>query len=409
MKIAVHRCDITPEHPVMQGGYKRDHPFEGIHDRIGASIMVLEVDGAVRVWVSCDVSNGTAQLVDGVLEQLDELGSPLRRDQLVLAGTHTHSAPNINVHWDELADRDYFMHLCKVLGEEISKALQMKRVEVHGFRYSDVLIDGLYSNRNDINKLSDKHCHLIAFDGEDGMIALYCCMSHHCTVLGPKNYLISADLFGALRERLEREFGAFVLMAQGNAGDMGNHMYRQSSTFEELDRQADAIMSQILNKIDWHGIDLDGYRYRRFALEERYTVDCAFYQQRKSDYLHQLETSHDAEEVKWLNSAIRGCDRKLEGGSSERAVSMPVEIIDMHDAKMVVVPGELGSILGLRIKACSDRQPCIIWGYANGSNLGYLVEREAYDADSFESRTSPYPAGVADDYEQFIESVLNEK
>ncbi|MDD2592528.1 MAG: hypothetical protein PHN21_06965, partial [Erysipelotrichaceae bacterium] len=74
------------------------------------------------------------------------------------------------------------------------------------------------------------------------------------------------------------------------------------------------------------------------------------------------------------------------------------KILNMGDLQIVLIPGELGSILGLRIKEASKAKVCIVWAYVNPCHLGYMIEREAYNGFSQESNVTNYPAGIADEY-----------
>ena len=47
----------------------------------------------------------------------------------------------------------------------------------------------------------------------------------------------------------------------------------------------------------------------------------------------------------------------------------------MNDLQLVAVPG-IGSILGLRIKAASKARVCLVWGYVDPCDLGYMIERK---------------------------------
>ena len=410
MKFTSHQSVITPKKPVLQGGYgTRNHPFEGVHDDLLASIFVLEIQQEPYVWVSCDLSNGTGALIDEVFRSLRHQGCGLEKDHLILAGTHTHSGPNIYVDREpDKADPECFCTIAHIIAQGIVDALNKPRTEVC-VKYADVLIDGLYSNRNSKTKLCDKHIHILGFFHEQELLGMWVNLAHHCAILGPDNYLLTADLFGAMRARLEQHYAAPVLMAQGNAGDMSNHMYRTGSGLEALDKQADAICQQIVAKLQWRPIRMEHVNYGRYLHTEGYELHAAVYQKKLEEYRARLEQSKDADEVKWLHSKIRNCSKKLALGDGPQVIDMPIEVWDMDDVQLLIVPGELGSVLGLRIKEHSSKKICLIWGYSNGANLGYMVERKAYEENSFESNISAYPCGVADDYTDYILHVLQKR
>ena len=85
---------------------------------------------------------------------------------------------------------------------------------------------------------------------------------------------------------------------------------------------------------------------------------------------------------------------------------MPAWIYTFGDLQIVAVPGELGSTLGMRIKAASSAKVCLVWGYVDPCDLGYMIEKEAYEGFSQESNVTDYPAGIPDAYAAAIIEAL---
>lgn len=410
MHLQANMIDITPLKPVLQGGYRtRDHVYENVHDPIIASIFILTILEERYIWIGIDVSNGTTALIDEVLMNLKLHQVHLDKDHLIFGGSHTHSGPNIYVEREpDKADKDYFQYAGRTIAEGIIKTMGLPKHEVAA-KYAKIEIDGLYSNRNTKDKLCDKFVHCIGFFERDKLIAIHVTLSHHCTLLGPDNFSLSADLFGALRKKFIDTYQVPVLMAQGNAGDMGNRQYRSGNGFEALAYQAEEIYKQIQAKLEWRNIALEAYHYHHYVYHAIYTIDATMYDEELRLAEAKLKVAKDVDEQKILLSEIRGYQRKQEQGSGVQHLDMPVEIIDMMDVQLIIIPGELSSYLGMKIKQASPFPHCIIWGYANGAHLGYLIDGDGYDHDSFESRISVYPKGVADGYTEFIMAHLSKK
>ena len=411
MKLTVRQIDVTPQEPVFLGGYvQRKTPFEKVHDPIMATIMVLTIGKEKLVWVTADIGGGSDNVIEGIIEFLKEKGLDISRDHLVVGGTHTHSGPNIRGKiGDEnfrQQEQDYLCYLCSRIADTVYDAYQQPGTEVHT-RYSDVLIDGLYSNRNDKNKLSDKHEYMIGFfDSEEKAVAIYHLMSHHCTVVGSQSMDCSADLFGALRKRLQEYFDCPVFMAQGNAGDMGNRQYRDGNDFAALDRLADNLFAQITNKYCWKDIDMDSFKYERVSYQARYHLDYSGYAEKYREYSERLAKETNVDMIKHLTGWVAMAKRKMNLPSEDVCVEMPAEILTMNELQIVLVPGELGSILGLRIKEASKARLCFVWGYVNGCNLGYMIEKEAFSTESQESQVTNYVPGICDEYIEEIKKHL---
>ena len=154
---------------------------------------------------------------------------------------------------------------------------------------ANMMIDGLYSNRNDRNKLSDKIVHLLSFLKANSFGHYTARLAHHCTVLGPNFMELSADLFGEMRRLLTGQFRVPVLMAQGNAGDMGNKQYRQSNLFDEVERQALAITDQILKKARLGRGSSSELDYRPVTYHASYDIHAQDFVEKKAEFENSLK------------------------------------------------------------------------------------------------------------------------
>jgi len=412
MKLSVGRVNVTPLKPIFQGGYvQRKTPYESIHDEILSTVFVLNINGEKLVWITSDTVGATHEMVDIVLQRLHERGLDIDRKNLVYASTHTHSGPSVKsrepymfMYGDD--EKENVKRMCTLTADCVYETYNKAGEEVHA-KYSEVIIDGLYSNRNDKNKLSDKHEYMIGFfNNENKLVGIYHLMAHHCTVLGSQNMELSADLYGALRKRLEEYFACTVFMAQGNAGDMGNKQYRDGNDFAALDRLANNLFAQIKNKYKWQDIDLNGFEYKTATYHASYHVDYSGYRQKYEEFSKRLETATNVDEIKLLTGWKSSARLKMDLPPEDVEKDMFAEIVKLNELQIVLVPGELGSILGLRIKEGSKAKLCFVWGYVNGSDLGYMVEREAFATESQETQVTFYPAGISDEYaEEIIRSL----
>ena len=409
MKLVMSRCDVTPKEPVYLAGYiQRKTRFEGVHDPITATVMVFTIKGEKIVWSTADLGGGSNAVIDEVIKRVNANGIALDRDHFVFGGTHTHSGPVVNDSFtrEQIGEpeKNYFDFLCDTLTKVICECWNKDGEEVHA-KYSNIIIDGLYSNRNDKNKLSDKNEYMLGFfNNDDQLVGVYHLMSHHCTVIGPQSMMVSADLFGALRSRLEKHFGCLFLMAQGNAGDMGNRQYRNGNDFAAVEREANDLMEQIVNKYSWKDIDIDNFEHKSVVYHAKYHVDYGKYKDKYEEYKSRLAVETDFDMIKQLTGWVKMAERKKDLPSKDIEVDMPAEIITMNQLQIALVPGELGSILGLRIKEASKAKLAFVWGYVNGCDLGYMIEKEAFSTESQESQVTNYNPGVCEEY---IETIIN--
>ena len=131
------------------------------------------------------------------------------------------------------------------------------------------------------------------------------------------------------------------------------------------------------------------------------------------EYLSDLYTDSIVElwnengvEVQVLLSGIAGFEHKMSYGDGPHELIMPAEIFTFDDLQIICIPGELGSILGLQIKAASKKRHSILWGYTGPCDLGYIVDEEAYKLECQETNTTIYPCGTPEEYRDYIISEL---
>jgi hypothetical protein len=91
------RADITPDFPVMQGGFgQRTTPCTGVHDRIHGKALYLDDGGARVLIVTADLICIPRPLADAVAARI-RAASGLAAHEIVVCASHTHSGP---VPWD---------------------------------------------------------------------------------------------------------------------------------------------------------------------------------------------------------------------------------------------------------------------------------------------------------------------
>ncbi|MBQ6653952.1 MAG: hypothetical protein IJM79_00280 [Erysipelotrichaceae bacterium] len=411
MKLAFEEIIINPEKPCMQCGYvQRDHPYETVHDDVKAVIYVLTLQSGKMAWVSLDSVGLGEKLLQLLYRKAAKKGVELNDDNLIIGVSHDHSAPAMGM---IIADRDdsdpeYLEYLSEILSAAIARCWNAEGEEVFP-RYSNLTVDGIYSNRNDANKLSDKIVHLIGFfDKEDDLKALFCQLSCHNTILGPRNYALTAELFGALRDRLGQYFHCQVLMANGNSGDMGNRQYRTGQNFPDLELMADNLAEQIERKrAVWQPFEMNRVTRKHVEYSEDVTFNSKQWADKIADFQERLRHTDDLTERKVLLSGIEGFKYKQSLGDGTRKIEMRADVYDFDELQIISVPGELGSILGLRAKAASPKRFCILWGYTGNLNLGYMVDEEAYTMESQETNTTVYPKGMPERFVDAIIKVMN--
>ncbi|MGN1398482.1 MAG: hypothetical protein ACI4WG_00570 [Erysipelotrichaceae bacterium] len=402
-KLNFKKIDITPKIKVMQAGYvQRTHEFEAVHDPLEAYVMVLEIDDGKICFVMTDFIGIHKQFKTDIIQQCQLKGLNIAMDDLIIGGSHNHSSASITLNSDRpLMDskKPYVDAMVELFSDTIVEVYQGPFTEVET-SYSSMIVDGIYSNRNDMDKLSDKVVHILKFASQEKTELLLMNMACHNTVLGPLNYQITAELFGFTRRNLQEKFGCEVCITQGNAGDMGNRQYRTGQDFGDLQLAADHLANQIYRKhSDFVKINLAKVRHQSVKYLAKFTLDASIYDSKIARYEKMLETETDLTQRKVMLSGIAGFKRKQALGSGYREFEMTAELYQLGDLVLVTIPGELGSILGLQIKnQLSKGKKVILWGYSNDNDLGYMVDREAYQLECQETNVTKWPMGVPEEY-----------
>lgn len=399
VKIGYKAIDITPAIPVyLRGHAMRKEKSKGVHDPIEAVICWLEVDGVLNLFINGDVSGWDYDFVHEFKRRIIEKFK-VDSEHIVLSSTHTHSGPVLSTTDPEMPHDEAYRQevLEKLLEGAISSYGKVE--EVDKILYSTGESIGFYGNRNGKDKYGDRNIYLLEFKNKEGNnIAAFVNLSCHATVLSPQEYLMSADLLGAVRRKLSPLLGVTPMMMNGNAGDMSNRLYRKNNDFNELDRVSTGIAYQIMGFANKQEISLSDVKTKSFAFEVEYDTDKETLSRKVEEFTKKLEITEEFDARKWLISEIAGFKRKLRVDHVH--LVFETTIIRMNDLELVILPCELVSAFGKQIKKTSTAKACIVWGYANGQTT-YVVEASEFNG-GHDGIATNLPKGKAEEYVAFI-------
>lgn len=404
MKAQITKVEITPKEPCYLCGHAiRLDLSQGVMDPLYVSALIMEDNEKKNVFLSYDLI-----LIDEELSMKikSEVAKEIEcaEDNVVVSFIHTHAAPETgekSVFNDpekgaRVGYRDFLVESAR---KAVSLANQnLEDVEIF---YASTLIDGFYSNRNDKNRPCDKSANLFKLLRKDqSILAVMVNMTCHPTVLGPQNYLISADLFGAIRSALSDIYHCDVLMMQGAAGDMGNRQYRQGNDQKELFRMRDGIVPQLIDSdISYNKIETNRIEWHKYDYHKQYEIDLDELKMRLKKNEEELSVETDENQIKLLSSGITMLKQVIQEGS-DITLSLKGNIIRIDKIIIVCVPCELFNQLGVKIKDNFPDYHVIIWGYCDYS-VGYLVEADEY-GKSYESIATNIKKGIPEDYTEYL-------
>lgn len=266
LKAGVARVEITPSTLMTMYGYanRKCGPASGTHDPLFAKVLVLEAGGSRMALVTADVGS----LVSESLRR--EVKSKLDIPVLLLAASHTHSAPSFLPFGSAPATNDeakaYLAEIeRKIFGaiDEASRSMFPARLGVGKgslqLGYNRLLLreDGraraLFDNleRVPYGPVDPEVVLLEVKDADGNAKALLVHYAVHPVVLGPTSCKYSADYPGVVQATVERELpGTQVMFVQGGAGDI-NPLFqgrsgREADDFGVMEKMGALLAAEVL-------------------------------------------------------------------------------------------------------------------------------------------------------------------
>jgi putative membrane-bound dehydrogenase-like protein len=244
--VGVARVDITPGYPTTLSGYlsrKDKGPASGVGMRIHARALAIGSDElGPAVLIAVDSLGVSDAIVGRLAAKLAKRG--VARDGLVVAASHTHSAPRLDGVAPHIFGRDLTPDE-RASSERYTKELEAK-LEALAL---DALADrkpsrlawgrgtvGFASNRRTNGGPVDHTLPILRAEGADGstraIVVNYAC---HCVTLDASDNLIHGDWAGLASQMLEREHPEAVALTLIGCGADAN-----PSTMHGRDSEAKA-------------------------------------------------------------------------------------------------------------------------------------------------------------------------
>jgi len=400
IKAATATSYVTPQEPCYMGGYgMRKQKSDGVLDELKCTAIFLEIEGNPIVFCDVEILMISSDIVNAVKDRLrEEYG--IHPGMITIATTHTHAGPEIRSErlpmFDEDTDDGFWRHYQDFLKEKIFTTIEAcftaEPVEVKAW-YRTVNIDGLYGNRNGMDKPEDKDVTLIVFKKDNSVAAAIVNIACHPTVLGAQNLQISSDLLGYISRGVKKKLGVYPLMMQGASGDMSNRNYRQGHDAQELTRTGEGILAQLFASEELTSLNLSMPLVEEYHWETSYPVDKEALKTLQVQIRQRMEAETNYDKHKILLSSIYAIDLKLK--KEKITANFDAAIIRLGDIEICKQPGEMFSRFGKKIKAASKAKLPLIWGYADDYG-GYLADQGEY-GKTYESIMSPMPKGATEE------------
>lgn len=395
MRAGNARFDLTPAEgtPFYLLGYRsplRNSPAEGIHDHIYCnSILIEQDDDYFFLWTAdlLELPDKTAEVMKTRL--YETFG--ICRDHIILGVMHDHSSiRDYHIDWPYgRFSQTYYDFLIDTV--ENSYRTCMENLRDAYIKEGRQIVTGFYSNRNHKGLQADNEIIVVRFyDMNDRPFAAIVNWAVHSTQMGMQNMYLTGDLAGNTCRKLGEKWGYYPVFLNGAAGDCSNRNDRLGKDFDELERETDGLCEAIDAISTDKSVSTGTIRFQ--TLSHSIAPDQEKYHALLHETIRRIESGEVKPEGGYPPEALIGkCKEQLEEAPYYDLIAF--EVIDIGDLRFFVFPGELGSKLGLKLKASTEKT-ALVAGYSNGFHYYFLAEEDY--GQSFETIGNPVPAGEAE-------------
>ena len=240
LKIGISKKDVTPAIGTALFGYIPDFFSTSVHDRLNVTVLYIGQSEVKVLIVSADNGEISTVLTDRIREKLSA-DSGIPRENIIVAATHTHSAPNLSgmKGWGDVDGNYYENVFLPAVRNAVEEAIVSSVPAAFGVSAADsyvginrrqILENGEIALGQNPHGEFDPKMTVIAFRTPDGRplanIVHYGC---HGTASGC-NPAISRDWMGIMCDRLEKESGAVTMFLNGAEGDVGPRLSNGMTT-----------------------------------------------------------------------------------------------------------------------------------------------------------------------------------
>jgi hypothetical protein len=238
-KVGLAQVKITPQRPVLLSGYaSRNKPFEGVAaDLYVKALLLQDSKGRRGVVVTSDLLGFPAAVAEPICERIGKK-TGLKREQILLTSSHTHSGPQLGLKPPAKGARgagevmrtiDYTRTLQDKVVEVVAAAL--KDPKPARLSWGGGVIDFVMNRREftargvilGVNPrgLADRSVPVLRIeDGEGKPLAVLFGAAAHNTTLGGDNYQVCGDYAGFAQAYIQKRLpGAQAMFVLGCAGD----------------------------------------------------------------------------------------------------------------------------------------------------------------------------------------------
>ena len=379
LSVGMGMRNITPN-PLLpiSGGMGPTAPATDKRGELSARAMVLKSGETTVAFVSLDLLGFPSVLCDRVRAQVPRIAA----NNILIGSSHTHSAPDCYAFPDgsggHSGDLKYIDWVCKNAAEAINEAidnLQSAQIKIGTDEAKGQISYNYYAP-----DLVDRRMSVIQAIGNDGKtIGTLVNYAIHPEVLGSRLGIVSPDLIGPLRDRLESQAGGMAMFMNGAQGGM------VTADNRILDKPKDPLRGYWQDSRTWEECLRIG---NTMADEAIRIAKAAPVQKDPRLQCHSTDVKLPVDnETLWM--VIKGSPLKYPQ-NADRTVTTRINFVQLGNARILTIPGEALPNIGFYLKRKMNGEHNLLFGLTNDA-FGYIltkVDFASFPRYEYVSRTS---------------------
>ncbi len=391
----------------LSGYAGRQNPATGVHDAVFVRALALCDDSTLLLILVADALGferpfvlETRAQIESALRAAHPENIGARSISILIAGTHTHSAPaTMTLHGCGQVSEEWLQQCAQTLEKAALQAannLQPARFAAGSANASNAVINRRQQPaRDDANSAEtppplDEEVGVWRIENLTGeTIAGVVNFACHPVVMKEDNCEVSAEYPGALCQQLQSAWGGVTLFLTGAIGDINP---ARRGAWSDVQWTAEQIAQAAQSA--WEGLTPQPNGFLQTASRECVLpllplpsrTELQKLQNQFSRELSDARQSGDEIVANIAATRLCWCERVLNHAGSTPGHAVEVQLARIADAVLVALPGEIFVELGLQIKAqlrAQGFENIFIAGFSN-ANPGYVPTREAYPIGGYE-------------------------
>ena len=432
IQVGFGRVDITPDYSVPLAGYGNTHNrmSTGVAERIYATaVAITEVDGKTLLLISQDLINsrwGTDA------REAIEKATGVPAENIMVAGTHTHAAPDTNSTLDVIQidyKQDYLAWVVEAAKaaladrcDAIAYTAQTELEKMNSVRHY-LMSDGTYAGDNfgsftgktivSPAEEADKQLQAIKFVREDKQDVVMTNWQAHVTYgTSASSTLISSCFVGITRDHFEENTGDLFVYFTGACGNVNCvSKISNQNRFSNYTQYAQILSQEVINLTK----TMDESRITEFKVKEiTFTGNVDHSGEDKLDLAKEVAEVYNTEGLSAANKLAtsygfsnsyhaRGIVRRADYGET---MDMPISAFYLGDISFVSAPYEMFAAHGTYIKENTSGTTFVITSC--NELKGYIPTNLAFDYGCYERHSSNFARGTGDILAVKYVAMLNE-